>query len=405
MTELIAGLDVGTTKVCAVICAVDDEDRVQVLGMGQVRSRGMRRGVVVNVAEATAAIGEAVEQAERAAQTPMQSAYVGIAGAHIAAIPSRGVVAVGRGRSITAEDVERALEAARAIAIPHNREIIHTLPRSFTVDEQEGVRDPIGMVAYRLEVDAQVVTGASTSVQNLIRCVQAHGIEIDELVLQPLASGMAVLTSAEQEMGVALADIGGGTTDIAIFLDGALWHTVVLDVGGNHITQDVAIGLRAPFQTAEELKVRYGHALPERVAVDEELVAALFGDGGMQTVSRRFLSHIVQARVEEILELVLREVKRSGYDGLLPAGLVLTGGTAQLAGLRELSREILQLPVRVGIPNGFSTGELTNPAYATVVGLILWGLQQRRARPLRRGGASPLLERIVNWLRTLLPGS
>ncbi len=404
MTELIAGLDIGTTKICAVIAEIDDEDHVHILGVGQVPSRGLRRGIVVNVAEATAAIGEAVEQAERAAQLPMQSAYVGVAGAHIAATPSRGVVAIGRGRSITEDDVERALEAARAIAIPHNRDIIHALPRSFTVDDQEGVRDPVGMFAYRLEVDAQIITGASTSIQNLIRCVHAHGIEIDDLVLQPLASGMAVLTNAEQEMGVALADIGGGTTDIAIFLDGALWHTVVLDVGGNHMTQDVAIGLRAPFQTAEELKIRYGHAIPERVAADEELSAALFGDGGMQSVSRRFLSEILQARAEEILEFVLREVKRSGYDGLLPAGVVLTGGVAQMAGLRELSRDVLQLPVRVGIPNGVSGAELTDPAYATVIGLIHWGLQQRRSRATRRAAASPLLDRILAWLRTLLPG-
>jgi len=404
MTELIAGLDVGTTKICAVIGEIDDEDQIHVLGMGQVPSRGMRRGVVVNVAEATAAIGEAVEQAEGAAQTSMQNAYVGIAGAHIAATPSRGVVAVGHGRSITVDDVERVLEAARAIAIPHNRDIIHALPRSFKVDDQEGVRDPIGMVAYRLEVDAQIITGASSSVQNLVRCVHANGIEIEDLVLQPLASGTAVLTNAEREMGVALADIGGGTTDIAIFLDGALWHTVVLDVGGNHLTQDVAVGLRAPFQTAEELKVRYGHTLPERIAADEELNATLFGDGGVQPVSRRFLSEILQARAEEILELILREVKRSGYDSLLPAGVVLTGGVAQTVGLRELGRDILRLPVRVGVPNGLKGADLANPAYATVVGLVMWGLWQRRSRPLRRATVSPLLDRIINWLRTLLPG-
>ncbi len=404
MSELIAGLDIGTTKICAVIAEIDDEDHMHILGMGQVPSRGLRRGIVVNVSEATTAIGEAVARAEQAAQMPMQSAYVGVAGAHIAATPSRGVVAISRGRSITEEDVERALEAARAIAIPHNREIIHTLPRSFTVDEQEGVRDPVGMFAYRLEVDAQVITGASTSLQNLIRCIHAHGIEIEELVLQPLASGMAVLTSAEQEMGVALADIGGGTTDIAIFLDGALWHTVVLDVGGNHMTQDVAIGLRAPFQTAEELKIRYGHAIPERVAADEELSAALFGDGGIQPVSRRFLSEILQARAEEILEFVLREVKRSGYDGLLPAGLVLTGGVAQMTGLRELSREVLQLPVRIGAPNGIAEGELANPAYATAIGLLQWGRQQRHLRAVRGAASSPILERILAWLRTLLPG-
>lgn len=404
MTELISGLDIGTTKICAVICQVDDDDQIRVLGVGQVPSRGLRRGVVVNVAEASEAIGQAVERAEQAAHTSMQSAYVGIAGAHISATPSRGVVAIGRGRSITVDDVERTLEAARSVALPHNRDIIHTLPRSFTVDDQPGVRDPVGMVAYRLEVDAQLITGASTSVQNLIRCVHAHGVEIDDLVLQPLASGTAVLTGAEQEMGVALADIGGGTTDIAIFLDGALWHTVVLDVGGNHMTQDIAVGLRAPFQTAEEIKVRYGHVLPDRIAADEVLSVTLFGDSGPQSVSRQFLAQIVQARAEEILELILREVKRSGYDGLLPAGLVLTGGVAQMAGLRDLSREVLQLPVRLGAPNGLKGGDLTAPAYATVVGLILWGLRQRRTRPLRRAAASPLLDRLLNWLRTLLPG-
>jgi cell division protein FtsA len=345
-----------------------------------------------------------VRKAESAAGVSLQSAYVGIAGGHVSATPTRGVVAIGRGRGITVDDVERALEAARAVAIPHNRDIIHTLSRSFTVDDQEGVRDPVGMVAYRLEVDAQLITGASTSVQNMIHCVQAHGIEIDDMVLQPLASGTAVLTKAEQEMGVALADIGGGTTDIAIFLDGALWHTVVLDVGGNHMTQDIAMGLRAPFQTAEEIKVRYGHALPDHIAADEDVRVALFGDNGVQSVSRRFLAQIMQARAEEILEMVLREVKRSGYDGLLPAGVVLTGGVSQMAGLRELSRDLLQLPVRLGVPTGLAGADLGGPSYATVVGLVLWGLQQRRTRPLRRAATSPVLERILNWLRTLLPG-
>ncbi|GAB4567790.1 MAG: cell division protein FtsA [Anaerolineae bacterium] len=405
MSELIAGLDVGTTKICAVIAEVDDEDQVKVLGIGQAPSRGLRNGVIVNMAEATAAIGEAVEKAEQAAQVPLQSAYVGIAGSHIAATPSRGVVAIGRGRSITVDDVERALEAARAIAIPHNRDIIHTLPRTFKVDDQDGIRDPIGMVGFRLEVDAHVITGASSSVRNLVRCVNAHGIEIDELVLQPLASGLAVLSEAEQEMGVVLADIGGGTTDIAIFLDRALWHSVVLGVGGNRITQDIAMVLHTPFETAEELKIRYGHTIPERVAADEELNATLFGDGGLQHVSRRFLSEILQARTAEILEEILREIKRSGYDGLLPAGVVLTGGGAQQNGLREFSREVFQLPVRIGTPNGFGGPELSHPAYATVVGLILWGLRQRRSRPVRRVVSSPLWEKIIGWLRNLLPGA
>ncbi|HIC89446.1 MAG TPA: cell division protein FtsA [Anaerolineae bacterium] len=408
MDGIITSLDVGTTKVCAVIGEPVDDGTLHIIGFGQAPSRGLRKGVVVDVAEATEAIGEALAEAERSAGIEIVSAYVGITGSHIAGFSSRGVIALPRNiYGVTPVEVERALEAARTIAIPHNREIIHTLPRSFTVDEQEGIRDPIGMHGYRLEVDAQIITGASSCITTLIKCVQNNGVAVDDLVLEPLASGEAVLTAAEREMGVAIADIGGGTTDIAIFLDGALWHTVVLDVGGNHLTQDVAVGLRMPFEAAEELKIRHGHARPQRLTPDEPIKAKAFGAEGERVVSRHFLAEILEARTEEILDLILREVKRSGYDGLLPAGVVLTGGSAQLAGLKELSQEIFELPVRVGMPrHGDVTGladELRSPAYATSVGLLLWGMRRNRTLSMTSNESDSLFARIGRWLRSLLP--
>ena len=251
----------------------------------------------------------------------MQSAYVGIAGSHINAIGSKGVVAVGRsGRSITQEDIQRALEQARNIALPHNREIIHAVPRTFCVDDQKGIQNPVGMFGYRLEVDASIITGASSAVTNLVNCVQANGVAIDDLVLQPLASGEAVLTDDERQLGVALVDIGGGTSDIAIYLDGAPWHTVVIGPGGDHFVKDVAVGLRMPYGKAEALMKQFGHVLPEQVPADAEVRSGAFGQDGQQTVNCRLLAEILNARAEELVDLIVREVKRSGYDGLLPAG-------------------------------------------------------------------------------------
>lgn len=408
MSDTICAIDVGTTKVCAIIAEVVDEDTFEVLGVGRTPSDGLTKGVVVNVAAATAAIGQAVEEAEHAADRSIGRAYVGIAGSHIQAHLSKGAVPINRSRVVTQEDVERAKEAARAIALPHNREIIHVVPRSFAVDEQEDLQDPLGMHGYRLSVDAQVVSGASGAVRNLVRCVQTYGIEIEELVLQPLASGEAVLTTAERDMGVVVVDIGGGTTDLAMFMKGSLWHTVVLDVGGNHLTHDLAVGLSAPFAAAEALKIRYGHAMADRVAPDQEVSVEVFGESGARSVSRHLVAEILEARVEEIVEMIMREIKRSGYEGLVPAGLVLTGGSSQLAGLRDQTRQMSQLPVRLGSPSAVPglVDSLKTPDNATSVGLLLWALRNHWG-PVSIGNrrtVSPLLERVVQWLRNLLPG-
>lgn len=405
MERTIVGIDVGTTKVCTLVGEVDEEGALHIVGVGVVPSKGLRKGMVVNVSETTEAIAASVEKAERVSGYEIGRAHVGVAGAHISSFNSRGVVAVSRGHSITQDDVDRVLDAALAIAIPHNREVIHVIPRGYTVDGQDGVREPLGMHGFRLEVEAHIITGAATSIYNLVKCINQVGIEIDELVLAPLASGEAVLTDNEREMGVVLTDIGGGTTDMAIFIEGSIWHTVVLPIGGNHLTNDVAVGLRAPFATAEEIKEKYGYARSEGVAADETIDVAVFGWDSWQAISRRFLSEIIEARATEIFSIILQEVKRSGYDGLLPAGVVLCGGTAQLAGIRELGREILQLPARIGAPRDLQglVDVLSSPAYATSVGLLLWRLREEAALPPRErpGG---LWQRVVQWLRSFLPG-
>jgi len=406
----IVGLDIGTTKICTLVGEVHDDGPLRIIGVGVAPSRGLRKGVVVNVHEATEAITASVRKAERISGYEISSAYVGVGGGHISALNSRGVVGISRGeRGITQADIDRALDAARAIAIPHNREIIHTIPRGYVVDGQEGVRDPIGMQGIRLEVEAHIVTGASTCVSNLVKCVRNAGVEIDDLILQPLASGEAVLKESEREMGVVLADVGGGTTDIGIFIEGSIWHTAVLGTGGEHLTRDVAVGLRTPLNTAEELKIKYGNARPGSLPGDEIIEITSFGDTARETVSRRQLAEVLEARAEEILELILREVKRSGYDGLLAAGIVLCGGTAELAGFPELAQQVLRLPVRVGAPHDLQglVDTLESPAYATAVGLLLWGM---RHGPAIAAGSRPkrppslLWQRIQGWFRAFLPG-
>ncbi len=405
MERVAACIDVGTTKICTLIGETDDAaDDLRIVGVGVVPSRGIRKGVVVNVKETTDVILASIDKAERISGCEIESAYVGLAGSHISSINSVGAVAINRGeRGVQPADVERALDAARAMPVPHNRQVLHAIPRSYKLDGDDGVRDPLGMQAYRMEVEAHIITGATTSIHNLVKCVQATGIGVDAMVLEPLASGEAVLTEVEREMGVVLADIGGGTTDIAIFIEGSIWHTVVLPMGGEHITHDIAIGLRTPFTTAEELKIKYGNTSSKNIQIDETLDVTAFGEGGPQEVSRLFLTQIIEARVEEIFELIRQEIKRSGYDGLLPAGVVLCGGTADLAGIRDVAREQLNLPVRTGTPHDMRglVDVLGSPAYATSVGLLLWGLRRDVSRPNRDGRNDGL--KLPRWLRAFLP--
>ena len=401
MDNTIVGIDVGTTKICTVIGQVSGGLMPRIIGVGVVPSRGIRKGMIVSVHETTEAIARSVDKAERTAGAQVERAYVSISGDHVTGVNSRGVVAISRGEhGVVVNDIERALDAAQAIAIPHNQEVLHLIPRSYSIDGQAGIREPLGMQGFRLEVEAHIITGVSSAIQNLTRCIQALDIKIEELVLNPLASGEAVLTETEQEMGVVLADVGGGTTDIGIFIEGSVWHTVILPVGGHHLTNDVAVGLRAPYAAAEEVKKKYGHARPGSIVQEEMLDITAFGEQARQRVPRRFLAEIIEARTEEIFEMILKEVKRSGYDGLLPAGLVLCGGTADLSGIQELGREVLSMPVRVGAPRGLRglVDVLNDPAYATSVGLLLWGIRQESALRPRRGKTS-MTRKILHWLR------
>jgi cell division protein FtsA len=408
MERTIVGIDIGTTKICTLVAEVDDEARLHIVGVGVAPSRGLRKGVVVNVGEATAAIAESVDIAERISGYQVERAYLAASGGHVASMNSRGVVAIGRSsHGVTYEDIDRAMDAAGAVPIPHNRQVIHVIPRGYIVDGQDGVRDPLGMHGFRLEVEAHIITGSAPALQNLVRCVEDLGVGVDELVLAPLASGQGVLTETEREMGVVLADVGGGTTDIAIFIDGTIWHTVILDVGGNHLTNDLAIGLRLPFNSAQEIKLEYGHAQPNNVRAEESFTVTSFGGDSRYRVFRREVANILEARVEEIFSLILREIKRSGYDGLLPAGVVMCGGSSLLPGTRELGRQILGMPLRVGQPSGMLglADQLASPAYATSVGLLKWGETMPGGSMRRRQRKKPGIgQRFGNWLRNFLPG-
>ena len=406
MERTIVGIDVGSSKICTLVSEVNDEGDVRVIGVGLVPSRGIRKGVVVNVADATAAIAASVERAERTSGYEIERAYVGLSGTHVSSLNSRGVVGISRREhGITVEDVDRVLDAARAIAVPHNQEVVHVIPRGYVVDGQSGVRDPVGMHGFRLEVEAHIVTGSSTAIQNLVKCVEGADVEMDELVLASIAAGDAVLTDTEREMGVVLADIGAGTIDIAIFIDGTVWHTVTLGMAGEYITGDISIGLRLPPATAERVKVQHGHARASQVPPEERFTVSPFGGEASQVVFRWKLAEIIEARTEEILSTVQQEIKRSGYDGLLPAGVVLCGGTARLSGIQELGRDILGLPVRVEAPrelHGF-VDTVSNPAHAVGAGLMGWGMTVNTRLQLRKTGPG-VGKRFLNWLRVFLPG-
>ncbi|RLC81019.1 MAG: cell division protein FtsA [Chloroflexi bacterium] len=408
VAHIIAGIDVGTTKVCTLIAEVEEEEEgspfVRIIGIGDVPSKGMRRGGVVNLTQVTDSIIKSVEQAERLAGVSISKAYVSVTGTHIASISSRGVVAIHRrGGGITPEDVARVVDAASAIAVPYNREILHSIPRYFVVDDQGGIQDPVGMEGTRLEAEVHIITASTPAVNNLIKCVREAGVEVEELILASLASGEAVLTPAEKEMGVIVADIGGGTTDVAVYAEGSVLYAGTLEVGGEHITNDIAFGLRMPFSSAEEVKKKYGHSLPDEIPEEEGVEALVFGEEAHKSISRRFMAEVIQARMEEIFELIYREVQKAGYEGLLPAGLVLCGGTAELSGISKLGRRYLNMPVRVGRPSGIHglVDALGSPAYATAVGLILWPLRHRPYKIEAKGYT--WLGKIIDWLKSFLP--
>jgi len=402
-------IDVGTTKICTLVADLDETGDIEIIGVGITPAQGLRKGIVVSVEETIESIRASVEKAQRSSGHRISSAHVGVAGSHISSLNNRSIVTIARhDRLISQEDVARALESARTVSIPANREVIHVIPRGYILDGQEGVRNPVGMHGFRLDVETHIITGATTSIQNLTKCVQGAGIEINDLVLEPVASSEAVLEPAEKEMGVVLADIGGGTTDVAIFMDGGICHTAVLPVGGNHLSNDIAIGLRTSFGAAEELKTRYGYAIASVVDGVDNIQVASFGTDGNRTVPQRHLCEIIQARVEEILNMTLDEIKRSGYQNRLPAGLVLTGGVANLRGIDALARDVLQMPVRIGTPKLMRglVDAIHNPAYATSIGLLIWGLKhgEIEKRPRKKGGGiMDVFKRFTFWIRELIP--
>ena len=398
----LTSIDVGTTKVCTTIADVDDGGGdVRVLGVGITPSKGLHKGLVVNINEARESIGKSVEKAEQASDFKVESAYVGVTGRHVTSTNNRGVVAVTRNdRLVRRDDLKRVLDCARSVKVPNDRKLLHIIPRGYAVDGQVGVKNPVGMHGFRLDVETHIITAATTSVQNLVKCIRGIGVDIDDLILEPLASSESVLTEDEKQGGVVLADIGGGTTDVAVFREGSIWHTSILPVAGYQLTRDVAIGLGLPFDVAEEMKKRYGTVTPAYEGKGEAN-NPISEDG--HGVSYQDLCDIIRARVEEIMRLILLELPNSGYETLVPAGLVLTGGSSNLSGIEPLGRDILRLPVRVGVPTSVDgiTDALRDPAYATSVGLLLWGARHEGMQAWKSYGFGVNLRRFVRRIGKL----
>ncbi len=406
---MLVAIDVGTSKVVALIGEVTRDGALTIIGKGAPTASGLKKGVVINIDQTVSSIRGAIEGAERLSGYKLESAFVSVGGAHVESQNSRGAVAVsGPRREVGREDVDRATEVARAVTIPSNREVLHVLPRGFVVDGQEGVKDPLGMSAIRLEVETHIVHASATAVQNLTKCVGMANVRIDELVASSLAAAEAVLSDTERELGVAVADIGAGTTDLALFMDGSPLHTAVLPIGGNNVTNDVAIGLKTNLIAAEDMKIRHGTADPSGVSGDEEVTVEVIGEGEDRTAPRSELADIIEARMRELFEKIGQEIERAGHAGRLPAGLVLTGGAAQLAGTAGLGREVLKMPVRVASPGGVGglTDHLLEPAYSTSIGLLLWGARVVTETEPGRYESAPAggsLGRFRDWLRGLFP--
>jgi cell division protein FtsA len=405
---VLVGIDVGTSKVCALIGEVGRDGGLTIVGKGVVPSAGLKKAVVVNIEQTVRSIAGAVEHSERSSGYQIDRAFVGVGGQHVESQNSRGAVAVsGHHREVTREDILRATEVARAVTIPSNREVLHVLPRGFIVDGQEGVKDPLGMSAIRLEIETHIVTASATAVRNLAKCVQSANVKIDELVAASLASAESVLSETERELGVAVVDIGAGTIDMALFLDGQAYKTAVLPVGGNNVTNDVAIGLKTSLQVAEELKIQHGSCDLSTVRADEMISVSMLGEPAGRTVSRMDICQIIEARMRETFELLRAEIRMAG-EGMLPAGVVLTGGSAQLGGAAALGREVLDMPVRVAGPTdvGGLTDNILNPAYSTAIGLLLWGARSLEGSDASRYESAPVggaAGRFRDALRHLFP--
>ncbi|MFH1646844.1 MAG: cell division protein FtsA [Chloroflexota bacterium] len=399
--NVVASIDVGTTKICTILADISDGDSPRVVGVGIAPSKGLHKGLVVNINEARESIRESVRKAEQASNYKVESAYVGVTGRHVASMNNRGVVAITRNdRVVRPDDLKRVLASAQSVKTAGDRRLLHVIPRSYAVDGQAHVKNPVGMHGFRLDVETHVITAAVTSVQNLVKCIRSIGIDIEDLVLEPLASSEAILTNDEKQVGVIMADIGGGTTDVAVFRDGSIWHTSILPVAGYQLTRDIAIGLGLPFDIAEEMKKKYGSVMPVYEG-KSDTSPAISKDG--HGVSYQDLCDIVRARVEEILKLIMLEMPSSDYEALVPAGLVLTGGSSNLAGIAALGRDILRLPVRVGAPTDLYgiADVLRDPAYATSVGLLLWGTRHDGKKAWKSGFFSGALNRLARQLKSL----
>ena len=374
--NLIVGLDIGTSKVVAIVGEINNSDEIEVVGIGSHPSKGLKKGVVVNIESTVHSIQKAVEEAELMAGCDIHSVYTGIAGSHIRSLNSHGIVAI-RDNEVSESDVERVIDAARAVAIPADQKILHILPQEFLIDNQDGIREPVGMSGVRLEAKVHIVTGAESAAQNIVKCVKRCGLDVDDIVLEQLASSYSVLTEDEKELGSCLVDIGGGTTDIAVFIGGAIQHTAVIPIAGDQVTNDIAVSMRTPTPYAEEIKIKYACALSQLANPDETIEVPSVGDRPPRRLARQTLAEIVEPRFEELFKLIRNELKRSGYEELIAAGIVITGGSSKMEGAVELAEEIFHIPVRLGVPQ-YVEGLLDvvrNPIHATGVGLLLYGCE------------------------------
>jgi len=397
--EIIVGLDIGTTKVVALVAEVSPDDRLNIIGMGSQDSRGLRKGVVVNIEDTVATISRVIQEVELMADCKVKDVYTGIAGSHIRSFNSNGMVAI-KDKEVTTMDVERVIETARAMPIPADQEILHILTQEFIIDDQDGIREPIGMSGFRLEVKVHIVTGAVSAAQNIVKCVRRCGLEVNDLVLQPLASSYAVLSDDEKDLGVCLIDIGGGTTDIAVWTQGAIRHTSVIPIAGDQITNDIAMALRTPTREAEDIKCKFGCALSDLADPEDVLDVAGVDERPSRKLSRRALSDVIQPRVEELFELVLAELRRSGFEDVLSSGIVLTGGSAVMPGMIELGEEVFHMPVRLGFPkySGALADVIQTPRFATSYGLLLEALTQRKRGVKVRETRD--VKQIFGWMKS-----
>jgi cell division protein FtsA len=400
MEELIVGLDIGTSKICAVVGEVRPDGKVDIIGMGSHPSIGLRKGMVINIENTVNSIKEAIEEAETMAGCEISSVYAGIAGGHIKGFNSHGIIAL-KNREVGKRDIERVIDAARAVAIPMDREVMHTLPQEFIVDDQAGITDPLGMSGVRLEVKIHIVTGAVTSAQNIIKCANRAGLDVYDIILESLASSEAILTDEERNLGVALIDFGGGTTDLAVFSSGSIKHTSVLTLGGDNLTNDIAIGIRTPFKEAEKIKIKYGCGLTSLIGKEETIEVPSVGGRPPRTINRQLIGEILEPRVEEIFSLIYQEMVRSGYDDLVTSGVVATGGSSLLPGVPEIIEQVFNMPARIGYPSNIGgLKEIVNsPMYATAVGLVLYGANLEKREKRFRIRDTNIFNRIVSRMR------